>query len=69
MEAVRETFEEVMKELGIPKNKVNAVVTDNGSNMVAAFKSHFEEDEEEENMEGSDPISANSDDHEEDFIS
>ena len=69
MKAVREILEEVMKEWGILKNKVNAFVTDNGSNMVAAFKSHFEKDEEEKNVEGSDLISANSDDDEEDFVS
>ena len=55
-----------MKEWGIP---VNAVVADSGSNMVAAFKSHFEEDEEEENIEGNDLISTDGDEDEEDFIS
>lgn len=66
-EAVREILEEVMKEWGIPKDKVNAVVTDNGSNnMVVAFKSHFEE---EEDVEGTDLISNDSNVNEEDFVS
>ena len=43
-EHVKEVVEEVMKEWEIPENKVNVIVTDNGSNMVAAFKSHFEEE-------------------------
>ena len=34
-------FQEVLSEWEIPSNKVLAVVTDNGSNIVAAFKSHF----------------------------
>ena len=73
-EVVKETVEEVMKEWQIPTNKVNAIVTDNGSNMVAAFRSHFEEhgeDEEEiEEVEGIRDVSAEcEDDEEEDFIS
>ena len=43
-EHVKEVVEEVMKEWEIPENKVNVIVTDNGSNMVAALKSHFEEE-------------------------
>ena len=34
-----------MKEWEIPESKVRVIVTDNGSNMVAVFKSHFEEEE------------------------
>lgn len=44
-EHVNEVVEGVMKEWEIPENKVRVIVTDNGSNMVAAFKSHFEEEE------------------------
>ena len=41
-----------MKEWEIPKNKV--IVTDNGSNMVAAFKSYFEEEDIEKETEEQD---------------
>ena len=50
-EHIREVVEEVTKEWEIPEKKVRVIVTDNGSNMVAAFKSHFEEEEVEEEME------------------
>ena len=42
-----------MKEWGIAERKVGVIIADNGSNMVATFKSHFdEEEEEEEKVEG-----------------
>ena len=53
-EHVREAVEKVMKEWEIPENKVRVIVTDNGSNMVAAFKSYFEEEDIEKETEEQD---------------
>jgi hypothetical protein len=47
-EHVRETVGEVIKEWEISVSKVRVIVTDNGSNMVAAFKDYFEPEEIEE---------------------
>lgn len=38
---IRHIFEDVLSEWEIPNNKISAILTDNGSNIVAAFKSHF----------------------------
>ena len=40
---VRKLIEEVLEEWNIPLSKVFIIVTDNGSNMVAAFKQQPEE--------------------------
>ena len=40
-ERVLEVIEEVLAEWEIPYSKVSAILTDNGSNMVAAFHAHF----------------------------
>lgn len=44
-ENIRDAIEGVLEEWGIPVSKVRVVVTDNGSNMLKAFRLHFEEDE------------------------
>ena len=38
--AIRQIFDTILGEWAIPTNKVRAVVTDNGSNIVKAFKEH-----------------------------
>ena len=39
--AIRQVFDTILGEWVIPTNKVRAVVTDNGSNIVKAFKEHI----------------------------
>ena len=60
-EHVKEVVEELMKEWEIPESKVRVIVTDNGSNMVAVFKSHFEEEEMD--------VDGDIDEDEDDFVS
>ena len=69
-ENVREVVEEVMKEWGIAESKVRVIITDNGSNMVAAFKTHFDEEEvEEENVDVGVAFEADSwEEDEDDFV-
>ena len=53
-ERVLEVIEEVLTEWEIPYSKVSAILTDNRSNMVAAFRAHFQnegEDQEEDESE------------------
>ena len=67
-ERVLEVIEEVLAEWEIPYSKVPPTLTDNGSNMVAAFCAHFqnegEEDESEEIKDESEQIEDKSGDSE-----
>ena len=38
--AIRQIFDTILGEWGVPTNKVRAIVTDNGSNIARAFKEH-----------------------------
>ena len=53
-ENVRAVVQEVLSEWEIPSGKVSAILTDNGSNMVASFRQHFqrEESEDDKNTDG-----------------
>ena len=55
-QAISALVEESKEEWGIPKEKILTIITDNGSNMVAAFHCNAEEDSssEEENLRDSD---------------
>ena len=71
-EHVKEVVEEVMKEWEIPESKVRVIVTDNGSNMVAVFQTHFEEEEMKEmetEDEEMDVDIGDTDEDEDDFVS
>lgn len=51
---IRDATESILEEWGIPLSRVRVIITDNGSNMVAAFRWHFEEDDEEDEEERDD---------------
>ncbi|KAJ4940792.1 hypothetical protein JOQ06_027084, partial [Pogonophryne albipinna] len=55
-QAIAALVEESKEEWGLPKEKILTIITDNGSNMVAAFHCNAEEDSssEEENLQDSD---------------
>lgn len=55
-QAIAALVEECTEEWGIPKEKILTIITDNGSNMVAAFHCNVEEDtsSEEDNLQDSD---------------
>ena len=55
-ERVLEAIEEVLTEWEIPHSKVSAILTDNGSNMVAAFCAHFQNEGEDEEKDESEEI-------------
>ena len=50
-EHILEIAETVLQEWNIDPGKVQAVLTDNGSNMVKAFREHFKDDDEDEEEE------------------
>ena len=52
-ENIRSVVQEVLSEWEIPSSKISAVLTDNGSNMIASFRNHFQS-EESENSDGED---------------
>lgn len=59
---VRAIVGEALSEWEIPMNKISAILTDNGSNMVAAFRGHFHtssEDEDESDGGDVDPQGKN----------
>ena len=67
---MKEVVEEVLKEWEIPETKVRVIITDNRSNMVAAFKSFFEEEMKEmETEEEEIDIDGDTDEDEDDFVS
>ena len=69
-EHVKEVVEEVLKEWEISETKVRVIITDNGSNMVAAFKSLFEEEMKEmETEEEEMDVDSDTDEDEDDFVS
>lgn len=39
---IRQLVDHILTEWDIPPQKVAAIITDNGTNMLAAFKTHFE---------------------------
>lgn len=45
---IQSVVDKIIEEWDIGPNKVSEVITDNGSNMVAAFKAQFEEAEVED---------------------
>ena len=45
---IRSAVDEILEEWDIEPSKVSAVITDNGSNMIAAFKANLSKDEDEE---------------------
>ena len=53
-ENIRDAVESILEEWSIPLSKVRVVITDNGSNMVKAFRQHFEEDDEDDDGEEDD---------------
>lgn len=71
-ENIRSLFEEIIAEWGIPADKVMAVVTDNGSNVIKAFKElvveadqYSSDDKEDEVLSDTGEEEHLSDDHEE----
>ena len=48
-ENIRQLVDDILTEWEIPPQKVAAVITDNGSNMLAAFKTHFESGSDDDN--------------------
>ena len=59
-ENIRQLVDDILTEWDIPPQKVAAVITDNGNNMLAAFKTHFEtgnDDKEELLGEDEEPTS------------
>ena len=68
-EHIRSTVDTVLGEWNIPLMKVMAVVTDNGSNMVKAFREMVVTDDEEEEAEAEDEAKFTSDDEDNaDFV-
>ena len=59
--AIRSAIDEILSDWDIPINKVKAVVTDNGSNMVRAFKEHIMVTDEEEEQDDSEEDSGQED--------
>ena len=59
--AIRSAVDEILSDWDIPINKVKAVVTDNGSNMVRAFKEHIMVTDEEEEQDDSEEDSGQED--------
>ena len=55
-ENIRSVVQEILSEWEIPSSKISAVLTDNGSNMIASFRNHFqsEDSKESENSDGED---------------
>lgn len=54
-ENIRQLVDHILTEWDIPLQKVAAVITDNGSNMLAAFKTHFEsESDDDDGLVGED---------------
>ena len=53
-ENIRDAVESILEEWSIPLSKVRVVITDNGSNMVKAFRQHFEEDDKDDDGEEDD---------------
>ena len=51
---IRKLVDEILEEWDIAPDKVSAVITDNGSNMVAAFKATLDKTEEEDDAEEED---------------
>ena len=52
-ETIRGMVEEILKEWGIPLDKILAILTDNGSNMIKAFREQCFNGDNEEDEKGS----------------
>ena len=59
---VLQVVQEVLSEWDILPWKVQAILTDNGSNMVAAFKQVCSEGDEDEDVDSNESVSGSSDD-------
>ena len=55
---IRDLVDQVLDEWQIPLSKVSATLTDNGSNMLAAFRTQLSEDDDESDVEDSDSDAA-----------
>ena len=55
-ENIRAIVDQVLLEWEIPRHKISAILTDNGSNIVAAFRGHFCTSSEDEDESGNGDI-------------
>ena len=60
--------DEILEECDIAPDKVSAVITDNGSNMVAAFKATLDNTEEDDDAEDDDAKDSTLPDDADDFL-
>ena len=68
-ETIREMVEEILKEWGIPLDKILAILTDNGSNMIKAFREQCFNGDNEEDEISSENEAISFDEEEQDFES